>query len=150
MKSLIVTLLLTCSALNLGAETSKEYALRGQRAWSAFECSSLASVAGKKELQAKLFTYGFEEGKAFLDALKKDKIKKEDLDSGVPMIMLLLLQGPSDDFILGRVFENAQEHALKEVYKTEPGRIQSDEERTLLARNELDRRNCALIASKQQ
>lgn len=144
---LISLLLVACVTSSAIAEGSKDYAAKGKRAWAAFECSSLASVAGDEKQQASLFTLGFKEGKVFLKALQAGKIKKEDLNSEVPTIMLLLLEGPSHDFILGRVFENAQEHALKDIYGTD-GRPQSEEERKILARNELSRRNCDLIVGK--
>jgi len=126
------------------AESSKDYAIRGKRAWAAFECASLASVAGDQEKQEKLFTVGLNEGRVFIEALKGGKIKEEDLKSNVPIGMLLLLQGPSPDFMLGRVYENAQENALKKVFRSD-GPPQSDDERKSLAELELSRRNCDLI-----
>ncbi len=125
------------------AESSKELAVRGKRTWSAFECSTLAELAGNRELHEKLFMLGVEEGRAFLKAFKEGKIDPEDVRSEVPMIVLLSLGGPSDDFRLGRIFESARQGISESIYRNDG--TQSDEEVRILAQRELDRRNCALL-----
>jgi len=129
------------------AESSKEYAMMGQSTWVAFECSALASKTGNAKEQERLFTFGYEEGLKFIDALKSEKIKNSDLKSEVPLTVLWSLQGPTPDFMLGRVFEVAMEYALKDVYKTD-GANNDEEMQKVKAEREFRKRNCKLIGQK--
>jgi hypothetical protein len=68
------------------AQTSKEYAVMGEKAYKAFRCSALASLAGdkfagNKDEQHRLFQLGYEEGKTFIEALRNGKIEGEDVRS---------------------------------------------------------------------
>jgi hypothetical protein len=105
------------SASRAEAAESKDYAVMARATWSAFECSSLASKSENKKEQERLFLFGYEQGLKFISALKAQKIKKEDLSNEVPLMMLLVLEGPTPDFMLGRIFDAAQDSALKDVYK---------------------------------
>lgn len=62
--------------------------------------------------------------------------------------MLLLLQGPTADFMLGRVFDHALESALDNIDKT-GNNINSEEMQELIAKNEFQKRNCKLIGKKK-
>lgn len=141
---LFIVFLFVISSIASAEERSKKNAIRGKRAWIAFEGSSLATTAGETKKAERFFQIGYSEGKRFLEELKAGKIKKEDLDSEVPTIMLLLVQGPSDDFILGRIFENAQDHVLKDIYK----KAETEESRRILARDALFRGNYDLVLEK--
>lgn len=112
--------------------------------WSAFECTSLASKIENTEEQERLFKFGYNQGHKFLAALKEGKIKQEDLSTQVPMIMLMLLQGPTPDFMLGRVFEAAQDSALEDVFNTD-GKYNSEQFQKDLAENKYWKQNCQLI-----
>ena len=105
----------------------------GRVSWSAFECSSLASVMNEGKEQERLFALGYQQGKAFIDALQKNRIELKDRNEQVPSGFLLLLQGPTPDFVLGRVFESAQENALKDVFT--PDSITSKDLQATLARS---------------
>ncbi|OGR83663.1 MAG: hypothetical protein A3J74_02130 [Elusimicrobia bacterium RIFCSPHIGHO2_02_FULL_57_9] len=126
------------------AEISKDYSVMGRAAWSAFECSSLASKSNNLKEQERLFLFGYKQGQKFIAAVKAEKIKKEDLSSGVPTVMLLLLQGPTPDFMLGRIFESAQDSALKGIYKVGE-HFNSEEEQTSAAKDKFWKFNCQLI-----
>jgi hypothetical protein len=130
------------------AESSKEYAVMGRETWSAFQCSALAEKSKDLKEQERLFRFGYDKGVKFISALKSEKIKREDLETEVPVGVLFLLQGPSADFILGRVFENTLESALAPVYKT-GDKYNSDEMQELIAKNEFEKRNCKLIGRKK-
>jgi len=126
------------------AETSKDYAIMARAAWSAFECSSLASKNGDAKEQQRLFLFGYDQGKQFIAAVQAKQVKGQDLSSEAPLGMLLLLQGPSADFMLGRVFDAAQESALEDVYKT--GEVfHDDEAQKSNAKNKFWKLNCQLI-----
>ena len=143
--SLIVLLLLFCSVTStVQAEDSKELSMLGKKFYVAFECSILASKGGDSNEQERLFLYGYETGKYFIESLEKNKIKKEDFSSNVPMTVSLTLQGPSADFILGRIFEVALEYALTDVYKS-GDKHNSQEVQEIKATTKYQNQNCKLI-----
>ena len=118
----------------------------GRVAWSAFACSSLAAQAqleDQKE-QERLFLLGYEQGKAFIEAAQAKKVERKDISEEVPIGLTLLLQGPTPDFMLGRVYESAQEEALKNVLRTN-GNLNTDEVQASLARSAYTKQNCRLL-----
>lgn len=140
----IVAILGIVSPSRATAESSKEYAMMGRTVWSAFECSSLASESNNPKEQDRLFKLGYRQGNKFIAALESGKMKKEDLNSSVPTVVLLLLQGPTPDFMLGRIFESAQTSALKDVYKND-AHNDSKELRALTAGNRFASSNCEIV-----
>lgn len=126
--------------------SSKEYAIMGQKSWSAFQCANWASKIGQQNDAEKLFMTAYNHGKIFLEALMAKKIDEKDISAEVPMGITLFLQGPNTDFILGRIFESAQESALKEVYKT-GNDFNSEELQKSIAENKYRDGNCKLLNS---
>lgn len=126
------------------AGSSSEYAAMGKAAWSAFECSALADKSKNPKEQERLFKYGYAQGLKFIEAIQTEKVKRENLSKGAPLMMLLLLQGPTPDFMLGRVFEGTLDSALEDVYKTGE-HFNSDEMQETVAKNKFWKQNCQLI-----
>jgi hypothetical protein len=62
--------------------------------------------------------------------------------SRVPHGILLRLEGPTVDFVLGRIFGRAVEHATKEVYKMNP---LDDNLTVLTAKSGVAKRICGLM-----
>jgi hypothetical protein len=108
--------------------TSKEFAAMSRAVWSGFECAALASKLKKNEDAERLFKFAYERGKTFMAGLQAGNVKDEDLRTEMPMIVGWLIRdgGPSVDFILGKVWSEAQDEALKDVYKTDD-KFNSDE-----------------------
>jgi hypothetical protein len=117
-------------------------AVMARAAWSAFECSSLASKTKNLQEQERLFLFGYDQGQKFIAALKAGK--REHLSTEAPAVMLLLLEGPTPDFMLGRIFEVAQRSALEEVYKTGQN-FNSEEIQETIAKDKFWNLNCQLI-----
>jgi hypothetical protein len=117
----------------------------GRASWSAFGCSALADDPKEQE---RLFTFGYEQGLKFIAALQAKAIKEEDLQRAVPIGVSLVLQGPTPDFMLGRVFESAVADALKEVFPTD-GRINSKEEQKALKASKFQDANCSLLGRQK-
>lgn len=124
--------------------TSKEYATMGRQVFSAFQCSSWASINDDQAEAERLFMYGYEQGQKFLGALSAQKIKQEDISSQVPIGVTMLLQGPSEEFILGRIHSAAEEDALDEVFKTGDD-FNDDELQKIIASNKYRDGNCELL-----
>lgn len=126
------------------AASSSEYAAMGKAVWNAFECSTLAEKSKNPKEQERLFKYGYAKGLEFIKAIQAEKVKREDLSKGTPLIMLMLLQGPTPDFMLGRVFEGALDYALEDVFKTGE-HFNSYEVQESIAKNKFWKQNCQLI-----
>lgn len=129
---------------SLSGQESSELALLSRSSWSAFECSALASKIGNTEQQQRLFLYGYETGISFIEALREGRIEREDISREAPLIMMMLLQGPTPDFMLGRVFEAAMEAAFEGVYETN-GNFNDDDIQVMLAESKFQEQNCSLV-----
>lgn len=116
----------------------------GQAVFSAFECSVLAAKIGRAEDQKRLFEFGYEEGKKFIDSVRSGEISEEELSSKVPVGVLWHMQGPTTDFILGRIYESAAENALEGVYGG-ANEVLSKEDQKRIAENKFSTKNCGLI-----
>lgn len=125
-------------------KSSKDYAIMGRQVWSGFQCAAWATTMEKESEAERLFNYGYEQGKTFIGALMADKIKQEDISSEVPIGVTWLFQGPSEEFILGRIYSAAEDDALEEVFKT-GDEFNSDEMQTIIAGNKYRDGNCQLI-----
>ncbi len=127
------------------ASESTDFAKMGRATWAAFECSSLASVLDRPKDQERLFRFGYAQGKKFLHALQGGRITVEDLQSIAPSGLLMVAQGPTADFILGRVFESVQENALKDVITTES--VLHKELQQAIASRKFTAGNCEVIGN---
>ncbi|MCB1682399.1 MAG: hypothetical protein H6858_08550 [Rhodospirillales bacterium] len=117
-----------------------------QATWSAFECAVLANIAGDADEHSRLIDYGYDKGQKFMSELRGGKVKKEDFADEVPDPFISLLKGPSNDFILGRIYQSAEEEILSgEVVISEDDEMNLDEERTDAAQKKFKALNCPLI-----
>lgn len=146
LRSLIVASAALLMLQQASAQSSKEFAAMGLASWAAFECATLASHSKDAKAQERLFTHGYKLGQAFVSAARNGKIEAKDMSSKVPLGVVWLLEGPTTDFILGRIYENAQENSLKDVLKTD-GIYNSNELQVSLARNKFRKSNCALLGT---
>lgn len=103
------------------AQTAVEKARLSRTMWSAFQYGTFAEMSGNEKEQARLFDVGVKAGRDFLDALKNRQIPADVASNEVPIGVSMLLQGPSADFIIGRVFENAMQDAYDDIVKHENG-----------------------------
>jgi hypothetical protein len=69
-----------------------------------------------------------------------------DLSNEVPAGVMWLMEGPTPDFILGRIYESAQSNALKNIYNV-GDHFNSEEEQELAASNKFSSSNCQLIGT---
>jgi hypothetical protein len=87
----------------------------------------------------------------FLEALKNGQITREEVNSEVPWQVTLLIEGPSIDFILGRIFEAAMRDAYDEVVKRDNNgmplqtSVNDDGLRRMIASTKYSSNNCTLI-----
>ncbi len=126
------------------ADDSSRYRLMAQSAWSAFQCSVLAEKAQHMAEQKRLFDFGYAQGMKFIAALQSGTTKPEDVADAAPFSMLILVQGPSADFALGRIFEAALRAALEDVFASADA-YDSAAMQESIATREFMKRNCRLI-----
>jgi len=125
-------------------ENPKDYVLMSQAAWRAFECSSVASKIDNPKEQERLFLFGYDQGQKFIAALKSKKVKEEYFSAEAPLGIVLNLQGPTPDFMLGRIYQTAQNSALDDIYKGKYYEI-TKKLRKLKAENKFREMSCELI-----
>jgi hypothetical protein len=120
------------------------YGIMAQSAWSAFQCSVLAEKSRNMAEQKRLFEFGYDQGLRFITALDSGTAEREALSGAAPFSMLLLLQGPTPDFTLGRIFEAALRSALEDVFSSAESYASPAIQESIAAREFL-KRNCNLI-----
>lgn len=125
------------------AQSSSDYARKSRASWSAFECSAFADVLGKASEHERLFRYGYHQGRAFVHAVRAGRVEQEDLRSISPSGFLMLAEGPTADFALGRVFEGAVENALKDVITSD--NVLSKELQKAAAARKYSDANCEIL-----
>jgi len=144
LKILIAAVAVLAFARPSAADDPDRYRLMAQSAWSAFQCSVLAEKAQHMAEQKRLFDFGYAQGMKFIAALQAGTTRPEDVAQAAPFSMLLLVQGPSADFALGRIFEAALRGALEDVF-TSAQAYDSAEMQESIATREFVKRNCRLI-----
>ena len=146
MKRILPTafLFLASSAL-AHAETSAEYAKLGQKIWPAYICAIAAEKMNDKEAHARLFKLAYDSGKTFLEAFIAGKIDKKDIQSRVAVAVTFRMQGPSIDFILGRIFEGAAEDYSDKIYDSCPLCLTDDDLAKMHATTDFRKMNCELL-----
>lgn len=127
------------------AESSEEYALMSKSTWAALACSSHAMLSEPDNSEAqRLIDYGLEQGEVFLNALNDGKIQKGDINTIIPISMLLVLRGPNHDFILGRIYETVSRSAQDGIYYTDE-KYNPPEIQKAIAKRRYSDGNCSLI-----
>lgn len=144
LKLLVSAFLVLAFAQPSAADDRHRYRLMAQSAWSAFQCSVLAEKAQHMGEQKRLFDFGYAQGQKFIAALQSGTTKPEDVADAAPFSMLVLIQGPSADFALGRMFEAALRAALEDVFASAEA-YDSAAMQESIATREFMKRNCRLI-----
>lgn len=130
----------------------------GRLMWSAFECATYAELAGTKELagnkneQARLFQLGYSAGEKFLAGIKNGTITKTET-ADAPWAVVMLLGGPTSDFMIGRIYQSASDDAFEAVVEKDdngevlaPSKWVTDPNtKASIAWGKYNRSNCALI-----
>lgn len=134
---------------------SEENAKSAKKAWSAFECSTFAVFANKDIESKALFETGYKEITKFLNALEAKEITEKELRSIVPLGIRFNLQGPSKDFIAGRIYAEISQNANDDIIKndllsglpiTDPMKWNTDEDlQVSIAKNKYSKGNCDFL-----
>lgn len=113
--SLFIICLLSCLSNFALAGAGK--ATSGRIMWSAFVCTMYAEMSKNHEQQQRLFDLGVDRGREFLRAVRAGEIADSEISNKVPLAVAMSLNGPTIDFIIGRIFEQATGYAFDSVVK---------------------------------
>lgn len=80
-----------------------------------WRCQVWSGMVGDEEAALRHFDQGYASGVRFVAAARAGQIAPADFDNTVPVYISMSLQGPSDDFILGRLYEMTMEQAYDEI-----------------------------------
>jgi hypothetical protein len=129
-----------------------EKARLGRVMWSAFQCFTFADISKNEKERTRLFQVGLKAGRGFLEALNSGQISEKTVREEVPIGVTIMLQGPSIDFILGRIFEGAMSDAYDYIVKQANGMpletsqwIMDGEVKKMKAEITFLKNNCALV-----
>jgi hypothetical protein len=149
----VLLAMLSLWAAGASAQSETEKARLGRTLYIAFQCATYASLAEKKDEHERLFTLGIDSGRKFLKAVVNNEVSREAVSSVVPVGVTLLLQGPSEDFILGRIFESATGNAYESVTQRDDAGLPMPLDKWItdkrlqqvIAENRYSRANCDLV-----
>lgn len=143
-----IFLSLLASPLSVGGDlSSKEYVQKGRLAVVAFQNSYFAVMAKDDKLAEKLFLLGYNSGKEFLAAYRDKKVNPEDAKE-LPIIFGWVAQGPSDDFILGRLYQAMEDDGQKTIVEKTKNDTSPNANKEA-AEYELRRSNAALLVKPE-
>lgn len=135
-------------------KTPDEIGQLGAHSWAAFECAAIAMSAEQDGDLKRLFGVGHRDGLEFIEAAQAHKDQQREIMDKVPLIMVWELEGPSPDFMLGRVWKATTEYVDDEIngrdswnhQVKDPKAPQLDKELLkLTAKNRFREHNCELI-----
>jgi hypothetical protein len=91
-------------------EESWRLARQGKLAYVAFSCATLARHMGDDTKAKTAFNIGVESARKFVEAIRSNRVLDSDFRSEVPRLVMWTLQGPSTDFIVGRIFQATSDY----------------------------------------
>lgn len=121
MRKLILGITALLSVSTVFAEGSANYARLSLTVHESFRCGMYAVFAGKEDLVPDHYEKGISAGRTFLAAAREGDIPNEVWQNHIPMYIGWIVRdgGPSTDFMLGRVFEQATSMASDDVIKND-------------------------------
>ena len=117
MKSKLLLVAATLAACITVLNAADEKALLGNVMWSAFQCSAFAELAEEKNEQERLYLVGLNAGRTFLEAMKAGQISQQALNEAVPINVLQRLEGPDNEFVIGKIHAAATSRAYDRIVK---------------------------------
>jgi hypothetical protein len=121
MKSKLLLVAATLAACITVLNAADEKALLGNVMWSAFQCSAFAELAEEKNEQERLYLVGLNAGRTFLEAMKAGQISQQALNEAVPINVLQRLEGPDNEFVIGKIHAAATSRAYDRIVKRKTG-----------------------------
>lgn len=134
------------------ASQEGHYGVLAKSAVVAIECGMYASFAEKKDLVPKFYANGIQASRELIEAIRKGRVSDKVLRSEVPLLINWILRdgGPSDDFMIGRIFEQATTMATEAIIQEDNNGLPlpmkewrfDPEVQKMVAENKYSRENC--------
>lgn len=140
-------------SVEAGAEEAISKAKLASVTYAAFQCGMYANISENYEESERLFQLGISTGRDFVEAALNKEITPEQFKKEVPIGVSLVLQGPTVDFIIGRVYQSITNDAYEGLYKMDDSGlpIPQNEWNTdgnlikIRAANKFQSKNCKLL-----
>jgi hypothetical protein len=100
-------------------------------------------TSGKQNEQERLYLVGLNAGRAFLEAMKAGQISEQAAKDEVPINVLQRLEGPSNDFVISKIYTAATGDAYDDIVKKKRSKWGPTQKQD--ARFAYTYRNCVLI-----
>lgn len=113
-RTIITMMLLSIPYSSVAQETSSN-AIKSQTLVAHWSCMVYSNYTEDKESAELHFEAGLSDGKLFVADARNGTLTQHELLSSAPYLVVSLLQGPSDDFVLGRLFEGIRDYAYEKV-----------------------------------
>jgi hypothetical protein len=120
-----------------------------------WRCQVWSGMAGEEDRFLAHHDSGILAGRRFVEAVRAGGITPQDVDATVPIFVALSLEGPSDEFVLGRLYEITTTDAYDQVVRRDANGslrapqdyVMDNELRAALARVLIRTHNCSLLRS---
>jgi|SRR5690625_204035 len=140
-----IVIFLLAPGFSEASEKLSVYEQMGSLMWASFSCAALAKEAKEGLEHDRLFEYGYMQGKKFLLAYVSQEVSYRELaTSRIPVGIVLSLEGPSIDFVLGRIYEMRIQGATSQVQFSE-GKITDVKDQPEIAKRLYREQNCSVI-----
>ena len=136
------------------AEARRDYVFVSEGAFAAFQCSVFAAHARYKPEENRLFSFGLEQARLFIEAARAGRVSREEFARANfvwPLVLRVWNFQPQDtstDFVAGQVYEAIWETTTEELGKRSRDTASYRDTRSYedAARAEFSRHNCSLLA----
>lgn len=146
MKRFFVSFLWAFGAMNpvsASWQSPEDSAVEASRlAIAAWECHVAGEGAEYDADLDRLFQLGFKNGIRFLEAVRAGEVSPEAMHESVPF-WWQLVSGPSNDFILGRLYESIHNQILTDLSRENLTSTRAERKLSLAAT--FERSNCELL-----
>lgn len=99
------------------AIAAPEDAKLGMVAYTAWECHTFASQAGDTAEAERLFNMGMDTSREFVSKVVAGEVSDYDIFQHTPLSVAGVLRGPSEDFIIGRIYQMVSSAAFDKMSK---------------------------------
>ncbi|MFQ6238253.1 hypothetical protein [Sinorhizobium meliloti] len=135
------------------ASASEQDARLSRLAWSAFECHELARISGDDGEKDRLFKVGLDASMTFVEKFRAGEISEDDRFMHVPGGISRAMEGPSVEFVVGRIYQVVAGNTYEDVTQRDSGGKRLPPEKyvvdpvevTGIARTKYREANCELI-----
>lgn len=118
-----------------------------------WRCQVWSGMAADDDAAVTHYEHGLAAGRRFVEAARAGLIPPEDFDTTVPMTVSLTMDGPSDDFVLGRLFEMITQNAFDDIVtrdangvpRSPPDYVTDGGLRAVIALNLIRQSNCSAL-----